>query len=63
MPKILFGEMLERQGLKVTMAENGEEAMEIIAQQPFDLVFMDMQMPVCDGYTATRRLRDKGVTT
>lgn len=49
--------LLERLGLKVKLAGNGAEALEAIAQQRFDLVLMDCQMPVLDGYSATRRLR------
>lgn len=50
-------------GIKVTEAENGQEAVDLMATQSFDVVLMDMQMPVMDGYTATRLLRDKGVQT
>lgn len=45
---------------EVTTCENGAEAIEHISAIPFDLVFMDMQMPVMDGYTATRNLRKSG---
>ena len=54
--------LLEEVGLRVSEAENGQEAMDSIARQPFDLVLMDMQMPVMDGETATRRLREQGHT-
>jgi CheY-like chemotaxis protein len=51
-------ELLRRAGMDVVVAENGEEALEKLASQgPFDGVLMDCQMPVMDGYTATRRLR------
>ncbi|HET6907671.1 MAG TPA: ATP-binding protein, partial [Rhodanobacteraceae bacterium] len=51
--------LLERLGLKVEVASNGAEALEKIRQQHFNLVLMDCQMPVLDGYSATRRLRER----
>lgn len=54
--------MLERMGFAVTLAEHGQEALELLDEQPFDLVFMDMQMPVMNGYDATRAIRRKGLT-
>nr|WP_297385479.1 ATP-binding protein [uncultured Roseateles sp.] len=45
--------MLERCGLRVTPAENGRDALEQLRAQRFDLVLMDCQMPVLDGYAAT----------
>jgi polar amino acid transport system substrate-binding protein len=50
-------EMLESYGIKVTVAENGEEAIAILKQAQFDGVLMDMQMPVMDGVSATRKIR------
>jgi two-component system, sensor histidine kinase and response regulator len=49
--------VLEDAGLIVEVAENGQLALEQVQQSPFDLVFMDMQMPVMDGVTATREIR------
>ena len=54
--------MLERLGLEVTLAEHGQEALEQLEHDTFDLVLMDMQMPVMNGYDATRELRRKGLT-
>src|SRR5262245_14068473 len=53
---------LARGGAKVTTAENGQIALLLADKEDFDLVLMDMQMPVMDGYTATRKLRDRGYT-
>ncbi len=50
-------ELLENIGIKVTVAENGEEAITRLKEEQFDGVLMDMQMPVMDGVTATREIR------
>ena len=52
--------LLEDVGLRVSEADNGQVALDRIAAESFDLVLMDMQMPVMDGETATRRLRERG---
>ena len=50
-------ELLELAGMVVTVAENGKKGMEAVQLFAYDLVFMDMQMPVMDGYTATEEIR------
>jgi PAS domain S-box-containing protein len=54
--------VLEDTGLKVIEAENGQVALDQLAEHDIDLVLMDMQMPVMDGMTATRKLRERGLT-
>ncbi len=51
-------ELLRQAGMEVVLANNGQEALDLLAADPrFDGVLMDCQMPVMDGYTATRHLR------
>jgi len=50
-------ELLEDAGLVVDVAENGQIALEMVQKNAYGLVFMDMQMPVMDGVTATREIR------
>ncbi len=49
--------MLEDTGCRVTPVGNGRMAVEAVRRQPFDLVLMDCQMPVLDGFDATREIR------
>ena len=53
---------LSSAGASVVSAMNGQIAIDLATTQPFDLILMDMQMPVMDGYSATIELRRRGMT-
>ncbi len=53
--------ILASQGIAVVTVEDGAQALDAMAEGGFDLVLMDMQMPVMDGLTATRAIRDREV--
>ncbi|WP_227175664.1 hybrid sensor histidine kinase/response regulator [Marinobacter sp. CA1] len=56
--QLVASAILKKLGHQVTVAENGQAALSTLEAQRFDLVLMDCQMPVMDGYTATRRIRE-----
>ncbi|MBL4808949.1 MAG: response regulator [Phycisphaerales bacterium] len=59
----LIALILKRAGAEVTTANDGQEGFELASASDFDLILMDMQMPVMDGYTASTCLRKHGITT
>lgn len=56
----LMSVILEEAGATFLTAENGLQAVQLATEQEWDVILMDMQMPVMDGYTATRTLRSQG---
>lgn len=58
---IVANSFLQKMGVKkVTTATNGEEAVRIVQELPFDIVLMDLQMPIMNGYEATQAIRTLG---
>jgi CheY-like chemotaxis protein len=58
--QILVKKLLGRWGAHVDVVENGEAAVLQAMREHYDVILMDMQMPVMDGYSATKVLREKG---
>ena len=53
----IIRDMLRGADYEITEAENGEEALAAIAKQRPDLILMDIQLPIMDGYTVTRKIK------
>src|SRR5215471_9736351 len=53
----IIRDMLAATDYEITEAEDGQQALEAIAKQRPDLILMDVQLPIMDGYTATRRIK------
>jgi PAS domain S-box-containing protein len=56
--QVVARELLETSGLRVEVAGGGREALAAVKSADFDLIFMDVQMPDMDGYTATKQIRE-----
>lgn len=59
--RMILTRQLQKMGISVTTAENGEQALDLLRDHTFDLVFMDVNMPVMNGLDATKAIRDRNI--
>lgn len=55
--QLVAKDMLNHMGIKVDIANNGEEAVSMAKENSYDLIFMDLQMPIMDGFSASKEIR------
>jgi CheY-like chemotaxis protein len=62
MSRDVIATRLSRSGFDVVMVEDGQKALDVVATQPFDLIILDMSMPVLTGWEVAARLKANPVT-
>lgn len=60
---LLLETVLESLEVKITWAQNGAEAIEFLKKSRFDIVLMDLKMPIMDGFTAMRKIKEMKIST
>lgn len=60
---LLLETVLENLGTHITWAQNGAEAVDFIKKKKFDVILMDLKMPIMDGFTATKKIKEMNIDT
>lgn len=61
--QVIFESMIEPSGVVTTTVNNGQEALDLLDKESFDLIFLDIQMPVLDGMDTCRAIKRRGIST
>lgn len=59
--QIIIKQLFEKLHYNIDMVSNGQEAVDTVTKNNYDVIFMDMQMPLLDGVNATKKIRDLGI--